>query len=362
MNFLINSLTSWNEIPRARHQVTEELVRAGHRVVFIEKNKIGMFRFNTQLLHTGLTLVTPLFPCDYRFRFRLPLVNEFYQRWLFARLRERYGDTVVVNFDFTAHLLHRLNAKYIYYCNDEYIGNSRYRCRPIEAYHRSVERVVSGRAAFCIATSPHLTRKLSLSNPSVYEIPLGGPNRDVFIDQRSFGPRQTIRVGLMGTIGNNVSTTIVNTLLQQDDIELVIIGRPEPGFWKQLQRKDKVFCKGILTGKALYEEMASFDVAIAPYDIGQINPGGTPNKLYQYLACSCPVVITELPNLQGLEFPAGTVYIAATAEEFVKAVRRAINEDCPAFAKARLALAAENTWETRIEYFLSLIANHDLAD
>ena len=40
MNFLINTITAWDEPPRCRHQVASELAKQ-HHVVFIERNKSG---------------------------------------------------------------------------------------------------------------------------------------------------------------------------------------------------------------------------------------------------------------------------------------------------------------------------------
>lgn len=363
MKFLITTLTSWDEIPRARHQVAEELIRAGHKVIFVEKNRVGFFRLDARAIKPGLTLLTPFFPIDYRFRFRLPGINEIYQLWLFPLLRKRVGDRWVINFDFTAYLLGRIFTNTVYYCNDEYIGNSKYPVWVINRYHQWVEKRTAASARFCVGTADPLAEKLSRWNPAVYKIPLGGPNPDDLNVDRCFSRQGKIRVGLMGAIKlGHVSADLCNKIVEQSDMELVFVGNVDAALLQRLNAPERIQMKGVLVGDALYHEMALFDVAIAPYDVEGINAGVTPNKLFQYLACACPAVITDIPNIQGVEYPAGTVYVAGDEEEFTAMIRKACEEDCPVYSKARQQLAADNTWEKRIQGFLARLSEHGLVE
>lgn len=363
MKFFVTTLTSWDEIPRARHQVTEELLRAGHEVVFVEKNRTGRPAVKTRDEKPGLTLVTPFFPVDYRIRCRMPLINELYQDWLFPSLKKLYGNAAVINFDFAAHRLHRSFKRNIYYCYDEHIGNCRYRHLPIKRYPRMVEQRVAREAGLCVSTTGYLTRKLNGCNPRVCEIPLGGPPPQTSPDNRNFEKRKTITVGLMGAIrAGHVSVDMINRLASEPGFRLVVIGNVGEHFRKNIRTPGRIRFTGVLTGEVLYEEMAAFDVAVAPYNLEMINPGVTPNKLLQYLACACPVVISSIPNIQGLTYPRGTVYVADGEQEFVEFIRTAYAEDCPAFAAARLQYAAGNTWEKRVQLLLRHLKENNLMD
>lgn len=364
MKFCVTTVsTSWDEIPRARHQITEELLRAGHEVIFVERNSVGAPGIRTRAEKPGLTVITPLFPLEYRFRYRTPLIHEMYQIWLFSRLRKMFGDLTVVNFDFTAHLLRRFFKRNVYYCNDEYIGNSSRRFSPVERYHSLIEQQVIKNSCFCVSTAGYLTRKLSRHNPHVYEIPLGGPSPQPAAGTRRFDKHTPIKVGLMGSIqAGHASVEVVNRLLREPDFQLVFIGNVGEEFSRRIADIARIEMKGVLTGEALFREMAAFDVAIAPYNLEKINAGVTPNKLFQYLACACPVVISAIPNIEGIHYPPGTVYVAENGEGFVDNIRRAHAEDCPAFASARMHYAAENTWEKRVRLFLSRMNEHGLIE
>ncbi len=363
MRFFVTSLTSWDEIPRARHQVTEALLRAGHEVLFVEKNRCGLPRICSREEKPGLTVISPGFPVVCRYRYRLPLVNEFYQLWLFSRLKKKWGDALVVNFDFTAHLLPRFFKRVVYYCNDEYIGNSSSPCFLVDAYHRFAERRVTARSVFCVSTAVYLTRKLSRDNPRVYEIPLGGPPPQVRPEDRCFEKRKPITVGLMGALkAGHVSPDIINRLLEEPDFRVVCIGNAGDKFRKAVNPSGQIEFKGVLTGDALFREMAAFDVALAPYNLKMINAGVTPNKLFQYLACACPVVISAIPNIRGVTYPPGTVYVVDAEEKFAERIRQAVSEDCPDYATVRLQYAAANTWDRRIELFLSHLEENNLME
>jgi hypothetical protein len=66
------------------------------------------------------------------------------------------------------------------------------------------------------------------------------------------------------------------------------------------------------------------------------------------MAIGKPVVISDMPNF--IELPAGFVYRAQTAQQFVEMVRLAHDEDCEAYRLARLEYAKSNTWRTRGDF------------
>lgn len=61
MAFLVNTNTSWDEPPRCRYQVTNELAKS-HRVFFIERNKVGTPCFELVTEQSSLVRITPYWP------------------------------------------------------------------------------------------------------------------------------------------------------------------------------------------------------------------------------------------------------------------------------------------------------------
>ena len=114
MKFLVITLTGWEEPPRTRHQVTRALANSGHEVIFVTRNKVGKIHTIGKKITDKIFLIEPYFPLNYRFCYRIPVINEIYHRWLFNKLRQDYSDYTVINFDFTAHQLNRYFKYYIY--------------------------------------------------------------------------------------------------------------------------------------------------------------------------------------------------------------------------------------------------------
>ncbi len=357
MTFLLITLTAWDEPPRARHQVARALAPHGP-VVFVTRNGTGAPGLSERTVEDGITLLEPSWPLDYRVRYRLPVVNDLYQRWLLDRVARRHRDARVVCFDHTAAPLRRYFPDYTYFCNDDFIGNSKVRVPMADAYHRRTEAAVARHARTVLATSPYLVDKLRGYNPNAHELQLGAPSiRDELLAEcRGVERGPGLQVGLVGFMGKRTSADLMNRLTAGEDIHLTLVGPVDPGFRERIAHPERVSFRGVLTGDDLYRAIAGFDVCIAPYDLAVINKGVTPNKMWQYLAVGRPVVITNLPNLAERDFPDRCVYVARNDDEFVELVRRADSEDAPEAVDRRIALARENSWDRRIERLLELMA------
>ncbi|MBN1183331.1 MAG: glycosyltransferase [Bacteroidales bacterium] len=366
MQFIVNTITRWEEPPRARHQVAEALSK-NNFVVFIAANKFGFFKVKTLLVHENLKVLTPYFPIINKLRYRLPIINEVYQYWLFTKLRKSYKDFKVINFDFTATKIFGYFNYVIYYCNDSFAAISRH-INPffISRYHRYCESKVATRAKFCIAVSTILKDNLLKFNPNSFEIPLGSPDIEQFkitINDLLYHDGD-IQVGLVGFIKiYNISYQAINNLLRNEKIRITLIGPVEDKFINQIERKDKLILKGTLTGKELYEEINKFDVAIAPYCARlteDVQSGvGTGSKIYHYFAMGKPVVISFMAGLSKVNMPDGFLYIAKSDEEFSTLINKALKENSKELIKQRINFARENSWVKRMEIFTDYVKMYE---
>ena len=353
--FLINTVTAWDEPPRARHQLSFSLAR-DHKVIFIARNKTGLPKVNIFNPQKSIKLVEPYFPVNYKFRYRLPGINEIYQRWLFKWISDNLDFDYCVNFDFTATLIYNYFPRSIYYCNDDYIGNSRYPLWFVNKYHEFCERSVIKKAVFCIVTARFLEDKLSRFNRHTCLIPLGGPVLKNFdIPLKKATNSETITLVLMYVNTRQMSRDIVGELLNKADIRLVCIGPPDKEFEKKIKNHENVDFKGVLKGKTLYEEINKADIGIAPYDLTEANKGVTPNKLWHYFSVGKPVVVTNLPNLSFFNFPDKYVYIDKSGNEFYDLIRKAHSENNDMLIASRSQYADSNSWDKRTDEFVKIV-------
>jgi glycosyltransferase involved in cell wall biosynthesis len=104
-----------------------------------------------------------------------------------------------------------------------------------------------------------------------------------------------------------------------------------------------------LLGHRPYEDLPAyvkgFDLCVIPYRINEYTAHSFPIKFFELLASGLPLVISELPALRDYY---DRVRVARSAEDFVRECEAGL-ADPEAGRAGRLALAAENTWEHRVE-------------
>jgi uncharacterized SAM-binding protein YcdF (DUF218 family) len=81
-----------------------------------------------------------------------------------------------------------------------------------------------------------------------------------------------------------------------------------------------------------------------------------PTKLNEYLAMGTPVVATDLAEIRRFNADhSGVVSVAASPEEYVAAIRRALHSSSAAERERRIAVARTNSWSARIAAMSHLI-------
>jgi hypothetical protein len=357
---LINTITAWYEPHRARHQLALSLAK-NFNIIFIARNELGRKYIEIQEITDRITLIVPHFPIDYRYRYRLPVINEYFQNWLFNQLREMYPGIIVVNFDFTAHRIFNFFRNVIYYCNDEYIGNSKYPNWFVNRYHRICENRVITHSVLNISTSEYLTCKMRKLNPNTYEILLGVTPIDLPQGYTGLNNKdqKKIKLGLMGIINKKqISINLINEIIEDSSFELIIIGPVEKSFMKGLILKDRVRFTGILKGQELLNELMKIDVGLALYNVKRINAGATPNKLWQYLSVGKPLVISKIPNIKVEIFPKDSVYLYDGKDPVRQLICKAFSQNTPERAMERIHFSRMNTWDNRAHEFVRLIETY----
>ena len=175
--------------------------------------------------------------------------------------------------------------------------------------------------------------------------------------RRRTGPRGRPTAGFVGAVQEHkVDIELLVTCARSlPDVDFVLVGPLGLGLRSstvgQAALPPNVILRGSVDRDQLPDVVASFDVGLIPYRINSYTAGVFPMKVYEYLAAGLPVVSTGLPSLIG-EVP--EIVIAESAEDFIAAVRRAIDEDDGA-AEARIAAARENSWDARVDQALILL-------
>lgn len=114
-------------------------------------------------------------------------------------------------------------------------------------------------------------------------------------------------------------------------------------------------------GSIDYEDMPAvikgFDVALIPFKKDEVSNSIFPLQLFEYLGAGKPVVAIDFnPDLK--ELTKGAVTFCENPENFSEAVNEALQTDNAERRKNRVTIAAENTWENRIDAFADIIHYH----
>jgi glycosyltransferase involved in cell wall biosynthesis len=140
---------------------------------------------------------------------------------------------------------------------------------------------------------------------------------------------------------------------QHREWKFVIVG--ESYQWDFQNAPKNLICLGPRSYQVLPAYVNCFDIGIIPFLDNQIARGANPVKLYEYLAAGIPVVSRDLPFVHGLKPP--LVYPYRNAAECSQMLQQAVAESKNDSARQlRKNFAAQNTWNSKVEYLLNNLA------
>lgn len=129
-----------------------------------------------------------------------------------------------------------------------------------------------------------------------------------------------------------------------------LIGRVEHQPILELKKLPNIEFVGEVPYSRLPDYLKDFDVALIPFQVTPLTVAANPIKLYEYFSSGVPVVSTKLPEVEDYK---DLVYIAGDPVTFVKQVENALAESDPGLRARRVAVAQNETWQSRAEALLA---------
>jgi glycosyltransferase involved in cell wall biosynthesis len=227
--------------------------------------------------------------------------------------------------------------------------------RLIENYQK-----INNLADFIFTVSPALEKKFNRSE-KVYFIPNG-------VDFNHFQRREKIInrdivnlpkpiIGYIGTIQTRFNWDIIEAVSKKlPKASIVLIG---PIWHRNLKNKLKTLTNVYCLGPKPYQQaptyIQQFSVGIIPNVYNDFEKSTDPMKIYSYLACGKPVVISYLPANEKLR---PYIHVATVPEEFAEAVASVYADDNKEQYKKRLEFAKNQNWSNRLKLMLEIINKH----
>lgn len=247
----------------------------------------------------------------------------------------------------------------VYYCIDDFASSS-----PGARRITTSEQQLCRQVDLVFVTSDKLREKVSRFSEHVSLFPFGV----------SFGKFEAVRsgppqvpadlaalprpiVGYVGGIHQWVDVALLNDLARRmPETTFALVGP------LQIDVSAVSAPNVHFLGKKAHDEVpryiGGFDVGIVPYLLSDYTANVYPTKLNEYLAMGIPVVATDLPEIRRFNAEHGPhVAVAQTAEEFAAALRVALRPSTETERRARIEVAKQNSWHSRIAKMSALVSD-----
>jgi len=261
-------------------------------------------------------------------------------------------------------LLGRLGERLVvFHIVDEYAA-FRYHSPAAQAALREQEQQLLPRADLVITTSRALWDTKRQLNPQTVLVP-NGVDFAAYEQVRQAGlpppddlaslPRPVI--GYAGHISVRLDLTLLVELARRrPDWSVALVG----SLWDKgceaelacLRALPNVHFLGAKPAEAMPAYIAGFDAALIPYRPGEETQHISPIKLYEYLAAGKPIVTVDMPALDGFRH---LVRLADSPAGFLAGVEAALSDTAPPAVAERLSVAAQHTWDRRVEQIAAFV-------
>ena len=290
-----------------------------------------------------------------------------YVRWALRRLSFSDACVIWTYLPATVWLLDHLVSQggvepslVVYHCVDEHSAFPGYFMSPdlVREYDDELTR----RADLVITTSENLRRSREGHNPRTYTVMNAA---DVGLFNRALDPDLPLpsdleaipppRLGVVGVHDYRLDIDALERLVATDPSwQVVLVGPLKTGQIDEgrLRELPRVHLLGAKPRVKLPSYIKGFAVALIPYRPSELTRNIFPLKLFEYLAAGVPVVAGGLPELSRF---ADTIGLAAGLKDYPELVRGQMEGDGPNVRAARVALAAENSWEHRVVEISGLV-------
>lgn len=370
-----------------KRQVMYRLGQKGHKVIFVDppinfgrvlltQFKKGFFNIKRLILgykiEENVLVYTPI-------RF-LPL-PEFYSKYFSNKINtlahKFFNDSnpkllwiYNVEIDDLETYLDNVERDFLIYdCVDYYAGFPRYQTKEEKDKILEIEKSLTQKSNLVFATAPGLVDRLKKYNSKTFYTPNVG-DYELFAGciekYKNDVPDKlkNIKHPIIGYIGATDSYKFDYKLLKEcalayPNYSFVIIGgsglKDSESSLQELGLENipNIHFLGTIPLKETPKYMAHFDLDTIPYVLNDYTVGGCfPIKFFNSMSAGLPQVVTDMPIFTLYK---DIAYVSKSYDEFIKNIKKALDEDNRTKFNERVALARQNTWENKVANMLGLI-------
>lgn len=153
------------------------------------------------------------------------------------------------------------------------------------------------------------------------------------------------RMGFYGVIDERMDIELIGKVAElRPEWQLIMLGPVVKIDQATLPRHQNIHYLGMKSYKELPAYLSGWDVALLPFAMNESTRFISPTKTPEYLSAGIPVVSAPIRDVVKPYGELGLVHIAATAEEFVKAIENALKQN------------TDTKWQADVDKFLSQLS------
>ena len=174
------------------------------------------------------------------------------------------------------------------------------------------------------------------------------------------------RLGFFGVIDERMDLELLRELAQsRPDYHLVMLGPVVKIDPENLPKLPNIHYLGMKTYEQLPKYLANWDITLLPFALNDSTRFISPTKIPEYLAGGKPVISTPIQDVVDPYGKQNLVSIAATAEEFVKAIEKILHmkrEETAAWLTRVDQQLSQNSWDYTWKRMITLIESSIAAE
>lgn len=250
----------------------------------------------------------------------------------------------------------------LYHVIDEYAGYHGH----TEASRRRLEQNEQAMMAMVdavVVVSESLYQAKSAFNPHTWVVRNGVDYRryaDCLADPRLPERLEAIpppRLGYIGLLGEKVDLGLLEALaVDHPEWSLVFLSAvkldEQAETWQAMRALPNVYLLDPVPASQVPDYVKGFQVGLMPYVADLQVQNSSPLKLYDYMAAGIPIVSVDMPPARRFE---SLIHLARGPQTFAQAVSAALQDTSPERCRARREVAAQNSWDVRVEQLSGLI-------
>lgn len=148
------------------------------------------------------------------------------------------------------------------------------------------------------------------------------------------------------------------------NIKLLVVGREgrfaeTRDLAKSYRISDRVIFAGMISYSEVPKYISAMDICIIPFNQSHISKNALPLKLFEYMACSRPVISAELPEVKRVVGSFGDcVLFAESAEDYKKQIYMLYEDDCKRYKMGkygRRLVESKYDWNMILNHFETIL-------